>query len=260
MNRRNFILSYLLAPWLLLAVDIEPLPSKLSVGEALFINCLQRTQSLQLLKEYLMIALGSNYKNAKIKLPEDIERYDKRFNTLYKYFMTRLKDRDAIDKVKEAKRVWEDSKKMLLATPSKDNALKIQDNANKLIHLLGAVKVLRPKKSFIAVAKTGHICREPLFMSNLYLMKLWGVKIPDYEKRMKKHISNFHNNLKFLKEYPNNTSKINELINEAESSFIFFEMMYKQKNGSIPTLISKKADDIFVNIRTIKQLYAKMAI
>ena len=258
MERRNFLFTTLLTPWILSAIELEPLPPKLSISEALFINCLQRTQSLQLLTEYIILGLGSNYKNIQTKLPKDIKKYDERFNTLYNYFIKKLKDKTAIAKIKEAKTLWEENKKMLLATPSKENALKIQDNSKKIIDLLGAVKVLRPKKSFLAVAKTGHLCREPIFMANLYLMKVWGVNIPDYKKRMQRHISNFHTNIKFLEEYPKNTPKIKALIKETKNNFLFFEIMYKQHRTAIPTLISKKADNIFIHIRTIKRLYTKI--
>ena len=260
MQRRDFVLASFLAPWLLSAVEIEPVSPDLPLGKALFINCLQRTQTQQLLKEYLMAALGSSYKNPKEELPKSVEKYDKRFRILYDYFMKRIRDDAARKKMEEAKRLWEESKAMLLAPPSKENALKLRENFKKMIHLLGAPKVLKTKKSFQAVAKTGHLCREPLFMSNLYLMKLWGVNIPDYQKRMEEHIANFHKNLAFLKNYPNNTPEIKDLIGKAQRNFIFFEMMYKQNHTAIPTLISKKADDIFTNIQTIKKLYGKMVL
>ncbi len=260
MQRRDFVLASFLTPWLLSAVEIEPISSDLPLGKALFINCLQRTQTQQLLKEYLMAALGSTYKNPKEELPRSVEKYDKRFRVLYDYFMKRIKEPKARKKMEQADALWQESKKMLLAPPSKENALKLEKNFKEMIHLLGAPKVLKTKKSFAAVGKTGHLCREPLFMSNLYLMKLWGVNLPDYEERMQRHIANYRKDLKFLKEYPKNTPEIETLIRKAQRNFIFFEMMYKQNRTAIPTLISKKADDIFTNIQTIKKLYGKMVL
>ncbi len=260
MIRRDFILFSFLSPWILSAVEIESVSPDIPLGKALFINCLQRTQTQQLLKEYLMAALNSSYHNPKEELPKSVKKYDERFNVLYDYFMKRIKDPEARKKMEEAKRIWEESKTLLLAPPSHANALKLQENFKKMIHFLGAPKVLNTKKSFTAVAKTGHLCREPLFMSNLYLMKLWGVKLPDYEKRMQEHIANYRKNLKFLEEYPDNTEEIKKHIKMAARDFIFFEMMYKQGRTAIPTLISKKADDIFHHIQRIKQLYGKMIL
>ncbi len=242
------------------AVEIEPVDPQMPLGKALFINCLQRTQTQQLLKEYLMVALNSNYKNPKKELPKSVEKYDRRFQVLYDYFMQRIKDEAARKKMQKAKALWEESKAMLMQPPSKANALKLQENFKAMIHLLGAPKVLKTGKSFTAVAKTGGLCREPLYMANLYLMKLWGVEIPDYEKRMQAHIAKFRKNLDFLRQYPKNTKEISKLIDQAASDFIFFEMMYRQKRTAIPTLISKKADDIFAHIQEIKQRYGKMAL
>ena len=258
MQRRDFLLFSFLIPRLLSAVEIEPISLDLPLDKALFINCLQRTQTQQLLKEYLMAALGSTYKNPKEELPKSVEKYDKRFRVLYDYFMKRLQDDAARKKMEEAKRLWEENKAILLAPPSKQNTLKLQKNFKKMIHLLGAPKALKTKKSFQAVGKTGSLCRKPLYMSNLYLMKLWEIGIPDYEKQMEEHIANFHKNLGFLKAYPDNTPEIKDLIRKAQHNFVFFEMMYKQNRTAIPTLISKKADDIFTNIQTIKKLYGKM--
>jgi hypothetical protein len=263
MKRRDFIqtaLSAMVLSTILPAVEIEPVDPDIPLGKALFINCLQRTQTQQLLKEYLMVALKSSYKNPKEELPKSIAKYDKRFYVLYDYFMKRLKDEAARQKMEEAKKLWEESKPLLSSAPSRENALKLQESFDKMIHLLGAPKVLKTKKSFAAVRKTGGLCCEPLYMANLYLMELWGVDIPNYEERMKGHIAKFRKNLDFLRNYPNNTEEIKQLIERAGKDFIFFEMMYKQNHTAIPTLISKKADDIFDEIQRIKQLYGKMVL
>ncbi len=51
------------------AMEFDPIPSDLPLSRALFINCLQRTQTQQLLKMYLMIALKNNYKDPEKNLP-----------------------------------------------------------------------------------------------------------------------------------------------------------------------------------------------
>ncbi len=263
MERRAFvktIMGSVLFSTLLAAVEIEPITPNIPLSKALFTNCLQRTQTQQLLKEYLMLALNSSYKNPKEELPKSIAKYDKRFNILYDYFMKRIKDKSARQKMKEAKKIWLESKKMLSSTPTKQNALKLHDNFKKMIHLLSAPKVLKTKKGFAAVSKTGGLCREPLYMANLYLMELWGVKIPDYENRMRNHIAIFRKNLEFLKNYPKNSDEIKKLLERVRKDFIFFEIMYHQHNTAIPTLISKKADDIFRDIREVKRRYEKMAL
>jgi len=77
----------------------QPLPI-CPLGRALFVNCFQRTQTQQLLKEYLMSALGSTHKSPKEELPKSVEKYDKRFRMPYDYFMKRLKDDAARKKMR----------------------------------------------------------------------------------------------------------------------------------------------------------------
>lgn len=261
MKRREFIVMgflSIISVGLAKSIVITPMESKFSLDMALYVNCLQRTQTQQLLKDYIMIGLGSNYENPQERLPKNVKSYDERFNTLYRYFISKIKDKKARRKMRKAKAIWQESKKLLLMPPTKENALKLDKNFKEMIELLSAPKVLKAKKSFKAVSKTGHMCRIPLFMANLYLMKIWGVKIKDYEARMKEYIDEFRKDIAFLEAYPDNTDEIKKHLKEASNSFIFFEMMYRSKRSAVPTLISKKADDIFYNIRTIKSLYAKM--
>jgi len=261
MTKRSFLgwsLALLASFSPLGAVEIAPLPSDMTLSRALFINCLQRTQTQQLLKEYLMVALNSSYKQPKKSLPVSVEKYDERFGLLYDYFMKRLKDPKDKEAMQKARTLWQESKKLLLEPPTQANALTLEKNFKEMIHLLAVPKKLKTKKSFQAVGKTGGLCRDPLYMANLYLMRLWGVDLPDYEERMKRYIAHFRKNLAFLEQYPQNTPEIQKLLKEAGRNFIFFEIMYRSKHTAIPTLISQKADDIFQNIQRIKQIYGSM--
>jgi len=72
-----------------------------------------------------------------------------------------------------------------------------------------------------------------------------------------KSIAHFNSNIKKLKAYKGSTDEINIHIANAEDAFRFFTFMYEHKI-TIPTIISKKADSIFQEIRTIKSLYGEM--
>jgi hypothetical protein len=239
-----------------LSLDIEPLAKDTPVPKALYINCLQRTQTQQLLKIYLMIALNSSYKNPKQELAESIPKYDKRFYEFDAYFRERLHDAEHVGYLDKAVVVWKRAKAMLETKPTKENAKKLYTDFHTLVKLLGKAKVLA-KKSFKAVGMTGGLCRDPLYISNLYTMKLWGVELPKYDNEMVKYMAHFNKNIAELKAYEKSTKEINDYVGSAEKAFQFFTFMYDHKI-TIPTLISKKADKIFIEIRTIKKLYGKM--
>ena len=239
-----------------LGLGIKPLPKNVSVSKALYINCLQRTQTQQLLKAYLMVGLHSTYQDPKQALKKAIPKYDVRFKALDSFFRARIKDAEYIAYLDQSAALWKESKVLLELPPNKENGQKLYHNFRRLVKLLGKSKVLA-KKSFKAVGMTGGLCRDPLYISNLYLLKLWGVNMSDYDARMQKAIAHFTKNIKKLKAYKGSTDEINRHITNAEDAFGFFTFMYEHK-VTIPTLISKKADSIFLEIRTIKSLYGKM--
>jgi len=252
------VLVYFLG-MLTMAADIPELPKNMSVSRALYINCLQRTQTQQLLKEYLMVALKSSYKNPQKTLPKSIVAYEKRLKELDVFFQPHLKDPAVKKMISDAMQIWKESRVMLESTPTKENALVLEKNFYKMVKYLGKYKVLS-KKSFKAVGLAGGLCRDPLYMVNTYLMKVWGVNNPDYKKEMEKRIAHFNKNIGEMKRYEGNTDAIKKNIADAQKAFQFFTFMYDSDTTAIPTLLSKKADAIFVNIRTIKRLYGELVV
>ena len=251
----GFLLVMISNAW---SLDVPPLPANMTTTQALYINCLQRTQTQQMFKDYLMIALKSSYKNPKKSLKEGIPLYDKRLHQLNDYFLPLLSDHPKEKKmVADALTIWDESKKLLEAPATKANALTLEKNFLKMVHNLGKAKVLA-KKSFKAVGMTGGLCRDPLYMSNTYLMKIWGVDLPDYNAIMEKHIAHFQTNITKLKAFQGNNDETKAYIEKSEKAFLVFSFMYKESSSSVPTLISKKADNIFLYIRTLKKLYGKM--
>jgi len=239
-----------------LGLEIKPLPKEITLSQALYTNCLQRTQTQQLLKAYILVGLHNRYKNPVKTLQEAIPKYDARFWEFDRYFRERIKDAEHVAYLDKAAALWKESKALLSQTPTKANGKKLYNNFRALVKNLGKSKVLA-KTSFKAVGMTGGLCRDPLYIANLNLLKLWGADLPEYDRDMKKAIDHFQKNIKKLKAYKGSTDEIDMHIANAEDAFRFFTFMYEHK-VAIPTLISKKADGIFLEIRTIKSLYGKI--
>ncbi len=254
---RIALIGVLLLTISVMGIDIVPLEKNTPVSKALYINCLQRTQTQQLLKEYILIGMHNSYKNPKETLKKAIPEYDSRFWQFDSYFRERITDAEHVGYLDKAATIWKESKVLLEGTPTKENALILYKNFHALVKYLGKAKVLA-KSSFKAVGMTGGLCRDPLYMSNVYLMKLWGVELPEYQKDMEKFIAHFESNIAKLKSYEGNNQETLEYIKKSEDAFLFFSMMYGSDKTAIPTLISKKADDIFLYISTLKELYGKM--
>ncbi len=257
---RNIILGLFVIMEMASGFEIDPFPEEAPLLEIFSINCLQMTQSQQMLKAYIMVGLNSNFQNPKEKLSKAIPIYDKRMHQVRAYFHERLDSHEEAKKAfDDALVLWNESKKMLLEAPTHENALQIKKNflimINKLLE--GTQPLATPDLELISL--TGKLCRKPLEVTIDYLMRVWGVEVPNYKTAIKKTIDNYHENLKILSANKLNNEESQELLKKAKRSFTFFEFMYNSKSKFIPSLLSKKADDNFVIIREVKKVFKKQA-
>ncbi len=240
--------------------EIDPFPKGAPLVEIFSINCLQMTQSQQMLKAYVMIGLNSNFRNPKKNLERAIVAYDKRMYQVKSYFDSKLGSNKTGKKAfLEALDLWKQSKPLLETEPTKENALRIKKNFLTMINKLleGTKPLATPDLELISL--TGKLCRKPFEVTIDYLMRIWGVHIENYDKDVKKIIDNFHQNLKTLSANKLNNEESHKLLKKAEREFKFFEFMYNSKTKFIPSLLSKKADDNFIIIRNIKKIFKKQA-
>ena len=97
-------------------------------------------------------------------------------------------------------------------------------------------------------------------MASLYMLKVWGVKNKNFQKKMDKSMELFETSLTKLQHSKLNTKEINELLKEVEKSFTFFKIMNKTSDTFIPTLIYKKSNDILKNMNIITHKYVTLKI
>ncbi len=246
---------------LLQAFEIDRFNPDASLTENFSTNCLQMTQSQQMLKAYVMIGLNSNFQDPHGDLKRAIVAYDTRARQMRTYFHDLLgeKNKEAKAAFDEAMRLWLESKAMLEQTPTHQNALKIKENFQRMINqlLAGTKPLATPDLELISL--TGKLCRKPVEITIDYLMRIWDVHIPDYEAEVAKIMKNYHINLKILAANKLNNKESLALLEKAKRQFRFFEMMYNSESKFIPNLLSKKADDNFLIIRQIKMIYKKEA-
>jgi|GEM_PF-1482433 len=264
----NFIQKSILILSLLLEMasgfEIDPYPEKTnqSLTEIFSYNCLQMTQSQQMLKAYVMIGLDNSFQNPKEKLSKAIVAYDKRMYKIRDYFYKKLNEkthqsgRVAFD---EALELWKTNKKMMEIRPTRKNVLLLRANFLLMIDklLAGTKPIATPDLELISL--TGKLCRKPMEVTIDYLLRIWGVELPNYQKEVEKTIGEFHKNITTLSKNKLNNEESQALLKKAEKEFKFFEFMYNSKSKFIPSLLSKKADDNFIIIRSIKQIYKKVA-
>ena len=244
------------------AFKIDPYPKGTSLTEIFSINCLQMTQSQQMLKAYVMVGVKNNFQNPEEHLEQAIVDYDKRMHQVREYFytvLTKKAHKDARKSFDDALDLWKINKKMLEMKPSKKNVLLIKKNFLKMIDKLleGTRPIATPELELISL--TGKLCRKPMEVTIDYLIRMWGVDVENYNANIENTIAKYHNNLKLLSSNKLNNAESLALLKKAKKEFRFFEFMYKSKTKFVPSLLSKKADDNFLIIRSIKQIYKKQA-
>jgi len=242
-------------------LNIEMLPPDADVATALLINCYQRTQSLQLLKRYILVGMGHKFQGIEEAIKDDIAKYDERFDQLYDFFKPRLEKAGKtkeLENLEKAKEIWEINKKVLLAPPKLEEAVKMYERDKEYIHLLGTMKVLGKKvPGSKQMGFLGKMCRIPMNMGIIYLLKVWGYDYPNYEEEMKAWVAKWNKMMKFLENDPMATPEIKKRLRKIKRAFFFFAFMYRSK-GKIPTVISTKMDTAFDEIRAIRLEYLKM--
>lgn len=240
--------------------EIDPFPEGAPLVEIFSTNCLQMTQSQQILKAYVMVGLNSSFQNPKEKLRNAIPVYDKRMHQVRAYFHERLDSHEEAKKAfDDALALWDESKRMLQEIPTHKNALKIKKNFLIMIDklLAGTQPLATPELELISL--TGKLCRKPLELTVDYLMRVWDVQIPGYKKEVKHTIDDFHKNLQILSDNELNNDESRKLLQKSKRGFRFFEFMYSSESKFIPSLLSKKADDNFLIIREVKTVFKKQA-
>ena len=259
---KKIFLTLLISIEMTFGFEIDPYPKKESLTDIFSINCLQMTQSQQMLKAYVLIGLDDSFQNPTEHLRKAIIDYDKRVYQVRKYFhkhLTKKSHQKAKKAFNKALELWKINKKMLEATPTKKSVLKIKKNFLEMIDRLleGTKPLITPELELVSL--TGKLCRKPMEVTIDYLMRIWDVQIPNYEKSIETTITNYHKNLKELSANKLNNDETYALLKRAKREFSFFEFMYNSKTNFIPSLLSKKADDNFLIIRSIKQIYKKRA-
>jgi len=258
---QTFLIFFLLLE-VLPAFKIDPYPIKnVSLTEVFSMNCLQMTQSQQMLKAYVMIGVKSKFQDPQKHLTQAIIDYDKRMYLVREYFHSHLNSSDIEAKASfdKALELWKINKKMLETSPTKENVLLIQKNFLEMINKLLEGTAPLATADLELISLTGKLCRKPMEVTIDYLIRMWGVEVKEYEKHIENTIAEYHINLKKLSKNKLNNEESQKLLIKAKNEFKFFEFMYRSKTKFIPSLLSKKADDNFLIIRKIKQIYKKQA-
>ncbi len=249
------ICKYLMLTWVLVgsfayAIEIKTLSQAVDVAGK------QRMYTQRMLKDYAMIGLQNNFGNPQEDLRKIMADFEDHLDSLIA-FNQEPKTEESLMKVKK---MWTPIKQALSEPPSKEKAGKMQEDLEALLkqsnEAVGLFAKQTGKESGEIINISGRQRMLSQRMASLYMLKVWGVDDPEFKKKMNASMKLFKDSLERLKASKMNTPEITALLQKAEQSFKFFEIMNKSRSKFIPALIYKKSNDILRDMNTATGLYA----
>ena len=218
----------------------------------------QRMFTQRMLKDYAMVGMGNTFG----KPAEDLKKILADFHDHMESLASYTKSDEIKKSIEKVKMLWIPLKKTLSEAPSKEKVEKLQIDLDALLKAADDTTKLFAKESGKAsgetVNKAGRQRMLSQRMASLYMLKVWEVEDPQFKTKLDDAMKLFKTSLAQLEQSSLNTDEIKKLLTKVKRSFMFFEMMGRSKSKYVPTLISKKSNDILTNMNSATQKYVAL--
>ena len=215
----------------------------------------QRMFTQRMLKDYAMVGMGNTFG----KPADDLKKISVDFQDHMESLASYSKSDEVKKSIEKVEALWIPLKQILSEAPSKEKVAKLQIDLDALLKAADDTTKLftkaSGKSSDETVNKAGRQRMLSQRMASLYMLKVWEVEDPQFKTKLDDAMKLFKTSLGELEKSSLNTDEIKALLAKVKRSFIFFEMMSKSKSKFVPTLISKKSNDILINMNSATQKY-----
>ena len=215
----------------------------------------QRMYTQRMLKDYAMIGMNNTFGDPAQDLKKTMDAFSEHLHALKTY----AKNGETKKSLEEVEVLWKPLEKTLQEPPGIQKVTSLQKDLEGLLKASDKTTKLFAKETEKTSGEIVNIAgRQRMLsqrMASLYMLKVWGVKDPEFKTKLDETLKLFKTSLKTLEKSSLNNEKINTLLAKVKRSFIFFEMMNRSKSKFVPTLIYKKSNDILKDMNSVTQLY-----
>jgi len=239
-----------------LILPLTSMAEKLTLAEGINKAGRQRMLTQRMVKAYCQMGMELRYRKSEKQLNAAIQLFDAQLSELQQFSIT-AEVKGGLAKVEN---LWKGVKETVSAEVTKNNIERLRADAEKLLIASHQVVLMLQDLSGTSQGKLVNIAGRQRMLSqriaNLYLMQAWGFEKEPYITDYKTAINEFNSALALLKNAPENTKKISELLEKVSLQWGVFQHSAKLKKGKyIPALITRSADKILTQMNIITGLY-----
>lgn len=230
-----------------------------NMGDAINDAGRQRMLTQRMVKSYCMVGQNIDVAKSKKELSDAVNLFSSQLAALKQFRV----NNDVTNGLNTVEQEWQKLKAMVNATPSKDQAPKVRDQAELVLKLSNDVVLMLQDASG---SQAGHLVnvsgRQRMLsqrMASLYLLKAWGLGNARYTSDFRSAMSEFRGALSELVSAPENTSEITRGLKKVKTQYAMFEYSAKTDSSEfIPLTISNAAEKLLKLMNDITGMYANM--
>lgn len=235
-----------------------PIYAEMSMSDAVNMAGKQRMLTQRMLKNYVMLGMGSSFGDPGKDLQENIRLFDKTIKNLKALQI----NAQVTESLVAYEQLWQPIKKIIEASPDIKKAAQLQKDLDSLLAACHKTTELIVKASTASTSNIVNISGRQRMLSqrlaSLYMMKVWGVDDPEFENKLNNALDEFKKAQDVLLKSKLNTPEINAGLAKVKKTFMWFDIMGRSKSGKyVPSIISKSSDKILNDMNMITNLYSK---
>ena len=221
----------------------------------------QRMLTQRMMADYVMIGLHSNFKNPQQNLTNTVEEFEENLHAIAQY----SRSKSIVQVLEKVKTQWKPVKKILTSKVDKKFCEELSDKLDQVLASSNQVVIAIRKDTSTGHGEIIDISGRQRMLSQriagMYLMDLWFQNDAS-KKKLEDAMHLYESSLIKLKAFEKNTKEISKYLAKAEKSYLYIKNMRSTglSMNRMPSLVYKKADDVFTSMNKVTHLYAGMML